>query len=89
MKKIDTLGYFLLEDCMLALSSAVLELLTAKSPVFSFRTFSIFTTFQDMIAQSSAQNKFMLRFRKIASFWNGPNPFGTGVDTYSSKLCGF
>jgi len=74
----------------MALSSAVL---TAESHIFRFRAFCgpntrtdfgdgrpIFTEFQDVMAQASAQNNFMLRFQNITPFWNGPSPIGTRVD---------
>jgi len=53
---------------------------------------SIFTRFQDMIAQSSTQNNFMLWFRKIALFRNGGHPIRSGVDKTAqneSKFCDF
>jgi len=101
VKKIVTLRYFPLADSVTPFS-AVLELFAFESPIFGFCTFwgpnsrtdfgdggPIFTKFQDMIAQSSAQNQFVSAFRKIAPFWNGRPPVGSGVDKNGSKLCGF
>jgi len=40
----------------------------------------ICTKLQDMIALSSAQNKYVSAFRKIVPFWNGHRPIGCRVD---------
>jgi len=87
----------------MALSSAVLEILAFEQPIFSFRTFlgpktsgrisetggQIRIKLQDMIAQSSVQNKFVSAFQKIVPFWNCRNPTGSGVDKNNSKFSCF
>jgi len=82
------------------LYSAVLELFASESLIFAFCTFwaqtpsrisemnwPIFTKFQDMIAQSSAQNKFVLAFRKIALFWNDRRLIVTVVKKWLKFFC--
>jgi len=99
-KKRETLGYFTLADSM-ALSSAVLELLTSESPIFRFRTFwghkhpDEFRRWGTNLHHVSRHDnpiiyaqKFTLWFRKIAPFWNG-GPIGSRVNKNSSKFCGF
>jgi len=94
MKNTQTLRYFPLEDSMVP-SLAVVKLFASVSAIFGFCIFwgqtsgrisEMGTNLYQITGHgspiiSTAQYKFMLKFRKIAPFQNGRCPVGSGAIT--------
>jgi len=100
-KKTDTLGCSPLRDSM-ALTSAILELLTSESPIFRFCTFWRHkhldgfrrweTNLHKVLGHDSpiiCAEHVYFGVPKNALFWNHGRPIGSGINKNGSKCCSF
>jgi len=88
MTKIETLRYFSFR--VIRFRVTYFHFMHILGPKFILQIRApICTKFQDMMVQSSVQIRFILACWKIAPFWNGPSPIGTGVDKNGSKCSKF